>query len=81
MKMWASIRGLVEKPTEKALKAPIAKKVVKAAPVVTPIPTADQVLNEATPIAGKVAEEIGRQGYANPFEVSRHIRTLPLKGK
>ena len=78
VKMWSSIRELVEKPAEKALNAPIAKKVVKAAPVVTPIPTADQVFNEAAPIAGKVAEEIGRQGYANPFEVSRHIRTLPL---
>ena len=76
MEVWASLKKVVEKPTEKALRAPVMEKVAKVAPVISVAPATDQVLGEVKPLVEECAAEIGRQGYAAPFDVSRHIRTL-----
>ena len=76
MEVWASLRKIVEKPTEKVLKAPVVEKVAEVAPAIGVSPVADQILGEVTPVVEECAAEIGRRGYTAPFDVSRHIRTL-----
>ena len=76
MEVWASLRKVVEKPTEKALKAPVVEIVAEAAPAIGGSPVADQILGEVTPVVEECATEIGKRGYTAPFDVSRHIRTL-----
>lgn len=76
MEVWASMRKIVEKPTEKVLKAPVVEKVAEVATAIGVSPVADQILREVTPVVEECTAEIGRRGYTAPFDVSRHIRTL-----
>ena len=78
MEVWASLKEVAEKPTEKALKARVVKKVASVAPVIPVTPAPDQILGEVVPVVEEYGAAIGRSSYAAPFEVSRHIRTLPL---